>query len=76
MLVDLHSLMFNVASKPLVLIRKVFAHLIRSSFCLFSQLGLIVFLSSLSIHFSLHVAFENAGYPAKLNQQNVQLLSL
>ena len=69
--------MLNMISKSMVLIRKVFAHLIRSSFCLFSQLGLIVFLSSLSIHFSLHVvAFDNAGYPAKLNEQNVQLLSL
>ena len=49
--------MLNMASKPLVLIRKVFVHLIRSSFCLFSQLGLIVFLSSLSIHFSLSCTF-------------------
>ena len=57
--------MLNMASKPLVLIRKVFVHLIRSSFCLFSQLGLIVFLFSLSIHFSLSCTFLYSVTPSR-----------
>ena len=43
--------MLKMSSRLFVLIRNVFAHVISSSFSLLSQLGLMVFLSSLSIHF-------------------------
>ena len=60
-----HSFMLSMSSKSLVLIRNVFPHLIRSSFSCLFQCGFIVFLSSLSIHFSLSCTFLHGVVPSR-----------
>ena len=62
-----HSFMLSMSSKSLVLIRNVFPHLIRSSFSCLFQCGFIVFLSSLSIHFSLSCTFLYGVVPSTTN---------